>query len=109
VVWLVIVSRLGGVPVTPRQRRFDLVQMSSTEKRWSLLLVVSIAGLIAWLNGAATVDWSPLAAAIGAGKAGPALFAAGLIAFLAAMIAGIWISWRRERAAFLSRKGASRP
>ncbi|HVS49414.1 MAG TPA: hypothetical protein VHJ99_10970 [Candidatus Dormibacteraeota bacterium] len=106
VVWLILLTRLGRIPVTPRQRRLDLAQMSRSEKRWTLALVAFGAGLIAWLNSAATVDWAPLAAAVGAGKLGPIVFAAGLAAFLIAMLVGIWISWRRSRHAFLER---SRP
>lgn len=102
-VWIVVVIRLGTVPVTPRQRRFDLRQMSRTEKRWTLALAAFGTGLIAWLNGAATVDWGPLATAIGAGKIGPILLAAALGAFLVAMIAGLAISWRKETGAFRAR------
>jgi hypothetical protein len=103
VVWLILLTRLGRIPVTPRQRRLDLAQMSPSEKRWTLALVASGAGLIAWLNAAATVDWAPLTAAVGAGKLGPILFAAGLAAFLIAMLAGVAISWRKSRHAFLDR------
>jgi hypothetical protein len=104
-VWFVLLGRLGRVPVSPRQRRFDFAQMSRSEKTWSLMLALFVIGAIAWLNGAATVDWGPLATALGSGKPAPVLFAIGLLVFLAVMIAGIWISWRRERAAFLFRKG----
>jgi hypothetical protein len=103
VVWLILLTRLGRIPVTPRQRRLDLAQMSPSEKRWTLALVAFGAGLIAWLNAAATVDWAPLTAAVGAGKLGPILFAAGLAAFLIAMLAGLAISWRKSRHAFLDR------
>src|SRR3979411_785799 len=81
-VWLSIVARLRRIPVSPRQRRLDIAQMSSSEKRWDLALVAFGAGLIAWLNAAATVDWAPLGSAIGSGKLGPILFAAVLAAFL---------------------------
>ena len=57
VLWLFLLSRLGRVTVVPRQRRFDLQQMSRSEKRWTLALAAFATGLIAWLNGAATVDW----------------------------------------------------
>ena len=107
VVWLVLVSRLGRVPVSPRQRRFDLHQMTRTEKRWTLAIAAFFTGLIAWLNGAATVDWTPLASAIKAGKVGPALLAVGLAAFLAAMVAGLAVSWRKETAAFRERAASS--
>jgi hypothetical protein len=60
-------------------------------------------GLIAWLNGAATVDWGPLVAAVSAGKVGPTLLALALVAFLLAMVAGILFSWRKESAAYQAR------
>src|SRR2546428_3837137 len=120
VLWLVLLSRLGTVPVSARQRRFDLKQMSRGERRWTLALAAFATGLIAWLNGAATVDWAPLAAAIAAGKVGPALLAIFLAVFLIAMMAGVVLSWRRATAAYrerlaslflceLDRLGFSRP
>jgi hypothetical protein len=102
-VWIFLLTRLGRIPVTPRQHRLDLGQMSKSEKRWTLALIAFGAGLIALLNGAATVDWTPLAAGVGAGKTGPLLLAAALLGYLAIMLAGIWISWRRSRAAFVLR------
>src|SRR5215510_6510594 len=36
VVWLVLLSRLGRIAVTSRPRRFDLTQMTKSEKRWTL-------------------------------------------------------------------------
>lgn len=102
-VWLVLVASLRRFPVSPRQRRFDLAQMSPSEKRWTLACIAFALGLIAWLNGAATVDWGPLGAAIGAGKVGPILLALGLAIFLIAMAAGVWLSWRRETEAFRRR------
>jgi hypothetical protein len=107
-VWLVLLSRLRAVPVTARAHRLDFRQMSARERRWTLALAAFATGLIAWLNGAATVDWNPLAAAVRSGKPGPILFAAALLAFLGAMIAGIWISWRSSRAAFDARSSAAR-
>ena len=103
-VWLFLLTRLGRIPVAQRQRRLDIGQMSTTEKRWTLALVAFGAGLIAWLNAAATVDWAPLGSAVGSGKVGPILFAVALVAFLLAMIVGIGVSWRKSRGAFLSRK-----
>ena len=47
VVWIVLLTRLRGIPVTPRQRRFDYAQMSTREKVWILVLLVFIAGLMA--------------------------------------------------------------
>ena len=106
-VWLVMLTQLGRIPVSRRQRRLDLSQMSGAEKRWILALAAFITGLIAWLNGAATVDWSPLGPAVGAGRIGAMLFAAALAAFLIAMLAGIWISWSKARAAFEDRKASA--
>ncbi|HEY8864461.1 MAG TPA: hypothetical protein VIO37_09860 [Candidatus Dormibacteraeota bacterium] len=103
-VWIFLLTRLGRIPVAPRQHRLDLAQMSTSEKRWTLALIAFGAGLIALLNGAATVDWAPLAAAVGSGKVGSILFALGLAVYLIVMMAGIWISWRRSRTAFIERK-----
>ncbi len=103
--WIVLLTRLGTVPVKPRQRRFDLHQMSRGEKRWTLALIAFGTGLIAWLNGAATVDWGPLTSAIAAGKIGPSVLALVLAIFLFAMVAGIAVSWRRSSAAFQERLG----
>jgi len=103
VVWLVLVASLGRFQVTPRPRRFDLAQMSPSEKRWTLAVIAFALGVIAWLNGAATVDWGPLGSAIAAGKVGPILLAVGLAIFVVAMVAGVWFSWRRETAAYRRR------
>lgn len=103
VVWLVLVVWIARTPVAMRQRRLDLAQMSSSEKRWTLALVAFGAGLIAWLNAAATVDWAPLGPALASGRLGPILFAVALAIFLAAMLAGIAVSWRRSRRAFVAR------
>jgi hypothetical protein len=103
VVWLVLLSRLGSIPVSPRERRFDIGQMSRPERVWILAAVAFATGLIAWLNAAATVDWGPLGSAVGSGKAGPMAFAAILGIFLVAMVAGIWLSWRKAGAAFRTR------
>jgi hypothetical protein len=102
-VWLVLVASLRRFPVSPRQRRFDLAQMSPSEKRWTLACIAFALGLIAWLNGAATVDWGPLGSAIGAGKVGPILLAIGLAIFAIGMIAGVWFSWRQETDAYQRR------
>ena len=58
VVWIVLLTRLGAVPVAARQRRLDFHQMSPAERRWGLGLAAFITGLIAWLNAAATVEMS---------------------------------------------------
>lgn len=103
IVWLVLVASLGRFRVSPRQRRFDIAQMSSTEKRWTLACVAFALGVIAWLNAAATVDWGPLGSAIGAGKAGPILFAFGLAIFLVVMVGGVAFTWRKESEAYRRR------
>lgn len=109
VVWIVLLSRLGRIPVTARQRRFDLAQMSTSEKTWVLVLLVFIAGLIAWLNAAATVDWGPLGTALQSGKTGPLLFAAGLAIYLIVMVDGIWLSARNANTAFRRRLAGDVP
>jgi len=98
-----LLTRLGRVPVTPRQRRFDIGQMSRPERVWILAAAAFGTGLIAWLNAAATVDWGPLGAAIGAGKPGPTVLAVVLAIFLVAMVAGVWFSWRKAGAAYNTR------
>jgi len=103
-VWLFLLTRLARIPVAPRQRRLDIAQMSRSEKRWTLALLAFGAGLIDWLNAAAPLDWAPLGSAVGSGKLGPILFAAALAAFLLAMVAGIWVSWRKSRGAYLVRR-----
>lgn len=108
-VWIVLVIRLGTIPVAPRQRRFDLRQMSKSEKRWTLATAAFGTGLIAWLNGAATVDWGPLGAAVGAGKIGPILLAIALAAFLVVVIAGLAVSWRNATAAYRARLASALP
>ncbi len=109
VVWLVLLSRLARVPVSPRARRFDISQMSSAERRWTLGCIAFILGLIAWLNGAATVDWGPLGTAISGGETGPILLAVVLSAFVVLMVVGIWFTWRGESRAYAIRLSSSRP
>lgn len=99
-VWIVLLTRLGRTTVSSRPHRLDIGRMSTGEKRWTLALVAFVTGLIAWLNGAATVDWTPLANAVAAGRVGPILFGVGLLAFLAIMLAGILVSWRKSTVAF---------
>jgi hypothetical protein len=101
--WLFLLTRIARSPVSTRQRRLDFRQMSSAERRWALAIAVFATGLIAWLNAAATVDWAPLAAAVGAGKPGPIVFAIGLFIFLAAMVGGIAFSWRKSKNAYQNR------
>jgi hypothetical protein len=102
-VWIVLLTRLGRIPVSTRQRRFDIGQMSRPERIWILACAAFATGLIAWLNAAATVDWRPLGTAVGAGKAGPTVFAVALTAFLLVMLIGAWFSWRKATAAFRAR------
>jgi MFS family permease len=106
-VWLFLLTRLGKIPVSTRQRRLDLAQMSKSEKRWTLALVAFGAGLIAWLNAAATVDWAPLGGALKSGSSGALVFAGALAAYLLVMIAGVLISWLKARQAFKRRKSAA--
>ena len=103
VAWIVLLTRLRNMKVTPRQHRFDLAQMSQAEKRWTLVAFAFAAGLIAWLNGAATVDWAPLVSRVRAGNLATLLFALALVAFLAVMLAGVAFSWRRASGAFQER------
>jgi hypothetical protein len=102
-VWFVLLSRLGRYSVSPRQRRFDLAQMSRSERVWVLATAAFGTGLIAWLNAAATVDWGPLGSAVGSGKVGPTVFAIALGLFALVMIAGIWVSWTKETNAYRER------
>jgi membrane protease YdiL (CAAX protease family) len=106
IVWLVLIAGLRRVHVTSRQRRFDIGQMSPSEKRWTLACAAFATGLIAWLNAAATVDWGPLGSAIKAGEAGPMVFAAALALFAIVMVAGIAFTWRKESQAFSLRAHA---
>jgi uncharacterized membrane protein YidH (DUF202 family) len=108
-VGIVLLTRLGRVQVSVRQRRFDLSQMSTAEKRWTLVCAAFITGLIAWLNAAATVDWGPLGTAIGAGKGGPIALAVGLALYVVVMVVGIVLSARRANRAYVARISSSRP
>ena len=109
-VWLVLVSRLSKIkPTTERPHRFELTQMSTREKRWTIATAAFGTGLIAELNGAATVDWTPLTDAVKQGKLGPTLLAAALTAFFIAMVAGIVISWRKATAAYKTRTASKAP
>jgi uncharacterized membrane protein YjgN (DUF898 family) len=103
VLWLMLVVSLGRFQVTARQRRFDIAQMSPSEKRWTLGCFAFALGLVAWLNAAATVDWGPLGSAIRAGEIGPILLTVALAIFVIAMVAGIVWTWREETEAFRRR------
>jgi hypothetical protein len=78
--------------------------MSRSERRWNAALAVFGIGLIAWLNGAATVDWGILAPSLEAARSGSLALAVGLAGFLAAMVFGLAISWRRADAAYVRRR-----
>lgn len=108
VVWLVLVSRLARIPISPRQRRFDLGQMTASERKWSLGCAAFVIGLIGWLNAAATVDWGPLGTAIGAGQTGPLLFAGALALYVVVMVAGIAWTVRGANRAYANRISSSR-
>jgi hypothetical protein len=107
VVWIVLLTRLARIPVSTRQRRFDIGQMSRPERIWILAAAAFATGLIAWLNAAATVDWGPLGSAVGAGKTGPTVLAVALAIFLLVMIAGVWFSWRKAGTAYRTRTATS--
>ena len=103
VVWIVLLVRLGRIPVTTRHRRYDVRAMSRSERSWNVALAVFMIGLIAWLNGAATVDWGILAPSLEAGRLGSVALTVGLATFLVLMVAGIAFSWRRADSAYRRR------
>lgn len=105
--WLVMIWLARRIDVTARPHRFELGQMSALEKRWTVALAVCATCAIGWLNGAATVDWTPLLAAVATGKAAPIAFAAGLALFMCAALAGIAVSWRKSSLAFALRAASS--
>ncbi|HVD02282.1 MAG TPA: hypothetical protein VNG93_14265 [Candidatus Dormibacteraeota bacterium] len=105
--WLVLLTRLGGYPVTPRPRRLDFKAMSPSERRWSAGLFLFAVGIIGWLNGAATVDWSILTTSITAGHPGPIALAFGLALLLVLLVAGAVVTWRGSSAAFRRRSAAA--
>ena len=102
-VWLILLTRLGRIAVDDHPRRLDLGQMSPAEKRWTLAVIACGTGIIAWLNAAATVDWSPLIEAARAGKPAAILLAVALAAVLAALVAGAVLCWHRASAAYRAR------
>lgn len=104
IAWLVLVARLRKIPVTPRPHRLDLHQMSTQEKRWMLAFAAFVTGVIAWLNTAATVDWSPLSNAVTKLQPKPTIFAIAAAALLLAMLAGAAISWRKATKEFEARR-----
>jgi hypothetical protein len=104
VVWLVLLVLVARIPVSKRHRRYDLRAMSRSERRWNAALAVFGIGLIAFLNGAATVDWGILTPSLGAGQLAAMALALALAAFLAAMVFGVVLSWRRSDAAYRRRR-----
>jgi hypothetical protein len=109
VLWVVLLTRLGSVPMSPRQRRFDLGQMTASERRWTLGCGAFSLGLIAWLNATATVDWAPLGPAIARGEVGTIVFAAALGLFALVMAAGIAWTARGANRAYATRLSSLRP
>ena len=107
--WIVLLVRLGRVPVSLRNRRYDVHRMSDSERRWNVALAVFGIGLIAFLNGAATVDWGVLAPSLEAGRLGSVVLAVGLATFFVVMIFGIAISWQRSSTAYRRRLAAGEP
>lgn len=103
IAWLVLLTRIARVPVTPRRRRLELARMSTAEKRWALACFAFACGAVAWLNAAATVDWAPLTTAVAEGKTVPAILLAGLALVLLLMLGGAVFSWRRWSEAFACR------
>jgi uncharacterized membrane protein YfcA len=103
VVWIALLLRLGKVPVSVRPRRYDVQSMSPSERRWNAALAVFMIGLIAFLNGAATVDWGILTPSLEAGRLGSVALTVGLATFLVVMVAGIGFSWRQADTAYRRR------
>lgn len=101
--WLGLLTRVARTEVSHRRRRLDIAQMSRAERRWALVCFACVCAAIAWLNGAATVDWRPLASAVSKGSGGATILAVALAAFLLAAVAGAAISWRRWSLAFAER------
>jgi uncharacterized membrane protein len=107
VVWIGLLVKISRTPVSERDRRFDIRSMSQSERRWNAALALFSIGLIAFLNGAATVDWSILTPSLEAGRLASVALALGLAAFLVAMVIGIALSWRRSAAAYRHRRAAA--
>lgn len=104
VAWIALLTRLRNYNVTARQRRFDLTQMSAGEKRWTLTTIAFATGAIAWLNAAATVDPRPLIDGVVAGNLGALLLTSALIAFLAGVLIGVAVGWRKASVAYEERR-----
>jgi hypothetical protein len=106
VVWIGLLVKVSRTPVSDRSRRYDLRSMSQPERHWNAGLALCCIGLIAFLNGAATVDWGILRPSLEAGRSGSVALAVGLAAFLVAMVVGVALSWRQSDAAYRHRKAA---
>jgi hypothetical protein len=104
VLWFVLLVWVGRIAVSKQHRRYDIGAMSRSERRWNAALALFGIGLIAFLNGAATVDWSILTPSLEAGRLASVILALGLAAFLVAMVAGVALSWRRADAAYRQRR-----
>jgi hypothetical protein len=99
--------RTSSVPVTERHRRYDVHAMSQSERRWNAALVLFGIGLIAFLNGAATVDWGVLTPSLAAGRPGSVALALGLAVFAVVMVFGVILSWSRANAGYQQRRTAT--
>src|SRR3984893_5063045 len=94
VVWIALLVKVGRTPVSRRHRRYDLRSMSRSERRWNAALALFGIGLIAFLNGAATVDWGILTPSLEAGQLAAVTLALGLGPFLVAVGGGGAVRWR---------------
>ena len=106
VAWVVLLLRLHGTPVTERRRRYDVHAMSRSERRWNAALALFGIGLIAFFNGAATVDWAVLTPSLEAFRPGSVALAVGLLTFVVVMFFGVVLSWSRANAAYQQRRKA---
>jgi hypothetical protein len=102
--WIVLLVSLGSTPVSQRHHRYDVPAMSRAERRWNAALALFGIGLIAFLNGAATVDWGVLAPSVEAGRLGAVALAVGLATFLVVMLFGVFLSWSRANTAYQRRR-----
>jgi hypothetical protein len=107
--WLVLLTRLGHVPVADRPRRWDIQRMSSAERAWNLGLAVCVIAIIGWLNAAATVDWNLLTPGLRAGRGGAVALAGALAVFVLAALGCAIYSWRCAGSAFRARRASAAP
>jgi hypothetical protein len=106
-VWILLLVWVGRTPVSERHRRYDIRVMSRSERRWNVALAIFGIGLVAFLNGAATVDWGILSPSVEAGRLRSVALALVLAAFLVAMLSGVALSWRRSNDAYRRRKASA--